>query len=124
MQQHNLTPDCFSDRRAILMQSLNEHQVEQITIGFDDRYFRNRVRSFQYTASIQFRLNTAKVFYDGRRMTLQRFLKDFVSEIGAQRIEGFGTVPGTFGKMVFTASGKIKVEAYLRALPEFEEFTV
>jgi hypothetical protein len=124
MQQTIKTDTSLNDRKKILAHTLTTYQVEQIKVGFDDRYQRNLVRSFQFTAGIQFRLNTIKVVYQGRKVTLQRFLKDFVYEVAAHCIDGFGGVPGTFGNMVFMSSGTVKVEAYLRALPEFEEYTV
>lgn len=124
MQQTVQTEDLFRERKSVLAQVLTAYQVKDITTEFDDEEVTNLFKSIQYVAGIQFRLDEIKVAYLGRFQLLEQFLKGFAYEIGTYLIDGFGQHPGTFGKMIFSASGSVKVEAYIRALPEFEEHTV
>lgn len=124
MQQTVQTAELFRERKSVLAQVLTAHEVTDITAQFDDEDVTNLFTSIQYVSGIQFRLDELKVAYLGRSQTLEQFLKGFAYEIGSYLIDGFGQRPGTFGKMIFSASGSVEVEAYIRALPEFEEYTV
>ncbi len=124
MQQTVQTEDLFRERKSVLAQVLTANEVKCITAEFDDESVINLIQSFQFVSGIQFRLDEVKVAYQGNGQTLEQFLKDFAYEIGTCLIYGFGQRPGTFGKMIFSASGSVEVEAYIRAVPEFEEFTV
>ena len=124
MQQTVQIAEVFRERKSVLAQVLTAHEVKDITAEFDDESVINLIQSFQFVSGIQFRLDEVKVAYLGRSQTLEQFLKGFAYEIGSYLIDGFGQRPGTFGKMIFSASGAVNVEAYLRALPEFEEYTV
>ena len=124
MQQTVQTKDLFRERKSVLAQVLKAYQVKDITTEFDDEEVTNLFKSIQYVAGIQFRLDEIKVAYLGRFQSLEQFLKGFAYEIGTYLIDGFGQHPGTFGKMIFSASGSVEVVAYIRALPEFEEYTV
>ena len=124
MQQTVQIAELFRERKSVLAQVLTAHEVTDITAQFDDEDVTNLFTSIQYVSGIQFRLDELKVAYLGRSQTLEQFLKGFAYEIGTYLIDGFGQRPGTFGKMIFSASGSVEVEAYIRALPEFEEYTV
>jgi hypothetical protein len=124
MQQTVQTEDLFRERKSVLAQVLTAHEVKDITAQFDDEDVTNLFMSIQCVSGVQFRSDELKVAYLGRSQTLEQFLKGFAYEIGTYLIDGFGQRPGTFGKMIFSASGSVEVEAYLRALPEFEEYTV